>query len=696
VSRLRSRIGVSLWRDRTRRAVASFAWLVALASALGPLRAAAQSSPDADAVGWRPRDLAYPGHITLDVDATDVQRGIFRVRETIPVAHAGRFTLLFPKWVPGNHAPTARIERLAGLLVSAGGRRLHWSRDPVDMHAFHVEVPNGVRMLDVRFDYLSATNGVEGRVVMTPEMLNLQWFSLVLYPSGHFARRIRVEPRVTLPDGWQLTTQMEIASRSGAVTRFAPVSLEMLLDSPIFAGRHFRRFALGEFDGAPAFLDVVADSARQLDASRDAIDVHGRLVAEAVASFGALPLRRYTFMLALTRELGSIGTEHLASSENTRPPDYLSDWQWSALLAHELTHAWNGKARRPRDLWSPDFNVPMRNSMLWLYEGQTQFWGFVLAARSGLMTREQVLDVFARLAARQSVQPGRRWRPLGDTGNDAIMTRELFDEPWPSWHRSLDDSYLEADLVWLEADGLIRELSGETRSLDDFARNFFGDGGERTPAPPHSERSAQRALAPRHSERSAQRAVEESASLYDRNDVVAALRKVQQHDWAAFLATRLDSVAPSAPSDWLRRSGYRLVFTDSPSEAYAAHHRRTNRLDLSYSLGLVLRGGSAGDITEVVWDSPAFEAGLVAGATILAVNDVVYEPATLLEAIRQNGGGGTAIRLRVRNRDRERTVSIDYRGGLRFPRLERVSGVPDRLGMLLRPRAAVEQSSAPR
>ncbi|PYP81057.1 MAG: peptidase M61 [Gemmatimonadetes bacterium] len=598
------------------------------------------------------RDLHFAPPITLRVDATDVERAIFRVSETIPVTRPGALTLLFPKWVPGNHAPTARIERLAGLVVRAGGKRLQWLRDPVDMHAFHVVVPSGTSALDVSFEYLSATSESDGRVVMTPEMLNLQWFSLVLYPAGLAAREIAVDPTVTLPDGWQLTTQLDVAARSGATVRFEPVDLEMLIDSPIFTGRHFRRFALDSIRGAPVFLDVVADAPQYLEAPSDVIDAHRRLVAEAGKLFGPPPFRRYVFMLALTHEMGSIGTEHLASSENTRPPDYLSDRQLGALLPHELTHAWNGKARRPRDLWSPDFNAPMRNSMLWLYEGQTQFWAFVLSARSGLMTHDEVMDVFARLAARHQSEPGRSWRPLRDTGNDAIMTRELIDEPWPSWHRALNDSYTEADLVWLETDGLIRERSAEKRSLDDFARTFFAGGGER-------------------------------ASLYDLHDVVATLDRVQPYDWSSFLAARIDSTAPSAPADWLRRSGYRLIFTDTPTAAFAEHERRTNRVDLGSSLGVVLRGGSSGEVSEVLWNSPAFDAGIVSGATILSVDDDRYDSERLLAAIRRNRDGSNPIRLVVKNRGRERAMTIDYRGGLRFPRLERVGGVPDRLGALL-------------
>jgi predicted metalloprotease with PDZ domain len=625
----------------------------------GGALAAAQpglAAPEVESAGWQPRDIRYPGVIELQVDATDVERGIFLIRESIPVTGAGRLTLLFPKWVPGNHAPTAPIERVAGLVVRAGGKRLAWMRDPVDMHAFHVEVPRGVKAIEAEFQYLSATSGEEGRVVMTLEMMNLQWFSLALYPAGYYARQISFDPQVRLPEGWQFTTQLDVASRSGSTVRFKPVSFEALMDSPLFAGRHFRRFELGAIGGAPAFLDVVADAPKYLEAPAEAIDAHRRLVAEAGKLFGAPPFRRYNFMLGLTRELGGIGTEHLASSEDTRPPEYLSQWQAGALLPHEFAHAWNGKARRPADLWTPDFSLPMRNSMLWLYEGQTQFWSFVLAARSGLMTREQVLDVFARLAATESEQPGRDWRPLADTSAEFIVSRNAVQDPWPSWHRTWGDNYAEADLMWIEADGLIRELSGERRSLDDFARNFFKGGGERP-------------------------------SLYDFKDVVAALTRVQPYDWATFLNTRVHSTTPAAPAEWLRRSGYRLVFTETPTEAYAAHHKRTNRLDLRHSIGLVLRADTSGAVREVIWNGPAFEAGLVAGATILSVNGAKYDPELLLAAIQKNRGGGSPIRLMVNNRNRERAVTLDYQGGLRFPRLERISDFPDRLGALLKARS---------
>lgn len=405
-------------------------------------------------------------------------------------------------------------------------------------------------------------------------------------------------------------------------------------------------------------MDVVADAPQHLQAPPEAIEAHRRLIEQAGNLFGRPPFPRYKYMVGLTDELGGIGTEHLASSEITRSLKYFSEWQSSAssLFSHELAHSWNGKARRPADLWSPDFNLPMRNSLIWLYEGQTQFWSFVLSARSGLMTREQMMDIYARLAAIHNQQPGRSWRPLADTSNDLIISRELIGEPWPSWHREFNDSYTEANLIWLEADGLIRELSGERRGLDDFARAFYAGGGERP-------------------------------SLYNFEDVVAALNKVQPYDWASFLNTRLHSTAPVAPDDWLRHSGYRLVFTDTPTDAYVAHHRRTNRLDLRYSLGLVLRADASGQVNDVVWNSLAFNAGLVAGAKILTVNGSKYTPELLLAAVQANRGGGNPIRLDVKNRGRERMVTLDYADGLRFPRLERLSGTPDRLGKLLMPRS---------
>jgi predicted metalloprotease with PDZ domain len=524
------------------------------------------------------------------------------------------------------------------------------------MYAFHVDVPRGARTLDVAFEFLSATTSEQGRVAATPSMLNLQWFHLALYPAGRYARRISIRPSVLIPDDWSFTTQLPLTAREGQMLQFADVDLEVLMDSPIFAGRHFRRFELGAVHGAPVSLDVIADRPEFLEAAPEAIEAHRRLVDQAGRVFGAPPFQDYRFMLALTEEMGSIGTEHLSSSEITQSPDYLTGSRPSALLPHEFVHAWNGKARRPRELWSADFNQPMRNALIWVYEGQTQFWALMLAGRCGLMTPEQILDVYARLAAIHMEQPGRTWRPLADTSNDLIITRELLDEPWPSWRREGGNAYTEAALMWLEADGVIRELSGEQRGLDDFARQFFAGGGQRP-------------------------------SLYDFDDIVAALNRVQPYDWRAFFDQRLNEVAPVAPTTWLSRSGYRLAFDAAPTPAFVAHHSRGNRVDLQHSLGLILKAGERGEVLHVIWNGPAFEAGLTPGAVILEVQGAPYTAERLFAAIEANHGGGHPIALKIEARRRERTVTIDYRGGLRFPRLERAADTTDRLGALLAPRS---------
>ena len=176
--------------------------------------------------------------------------------------------------------------------------------------------------------------------------------------------------------------------------------------------------------------------------------------------------------------------EHHQSSEDGSPAKYFTDWDAGvggrALLPHEYTHSWNGKFRRPADLWTPNFNVPMRNDLLWVYEGLTDYYGNVLTARSGMRTPEQARDVFAQIAAAFEISPGRTWRSLEDTTNQPIISSHFaVPEAWPSWQRSYD-YYPESDLIWLDADTKIRELSDGKKSLDDFAKLFYGSITEAT------------------------------------------------------------------------------------------------------------------------------------------------------------------------------------------------------------------------
>ncbi len=596
-----------------------------------------------------PRDQPYPGTIRLAVDASDVTRGIFTVRQTIPVAGAGALTLLYPKWVPGNHSPSGEIDKLAGLTISAGGKPIAWRRDPVDVYAFHLDVPAGAGSIDLAFQFLSPTAKEQGRIVTTAEMLNLQWNAVLLYPAGWFVRQIPVEASATYPKGWQAASALETAGTSGDTVRYKPVSLDTLVDSPVLAGRYTRTEQL-----APGVrLDLVADTPEALAATPAQIALHRNLVTQAVRLFGAQHYDHYDFLFALSDQLGGIGLEHHRSSEDGVDATYFTKWDAAVddrdLLPHEYTHSWNGKFRRPADLWTPDFRVPMQDSLLWVYEGQTQFWGQVLAARSGLWTKEEALGAIAATAALYDTRPGRIWRPLIDTTNDPVISQRA-PQAWRSWQRS-EDYYNEGLLVWLDADSLIRERSGGKRSLDDFAKAFFGmrdrDWGELT---------------------------------YTFDDVVAALNKVLPYDWAGFLRTRLDATSPHAPLDGLARGGYRLTFADEPTKYFAAAEKAREINDLSYSLGLVVNDKAM--LTGVVWDGPAFDAGLTVGTTIVAVDGHAYDEDLLKTAIRNAKGGTAPIRLLVKQGDIYREAALRWTGGLRYPRLER-SGKGTSLDALL-------------
>jgi predicted metalloprotease with PDZ domain len=605
-----------------------------------------------------PKATPYPGPIRLAVDATDVERHIFGVREVIAVRPSQPLVLLYPEWLPGNHSPSGRVDKLAGLTIHANGTRLEWTRDTVDVFAFHVDVPSGVTTLEVNFQFTSPVgNPDEGRVVMTPDMLNLQWNTVSLYPAGYFAREIMVEASVRLPEGWQFGTALETASTDGGIVTFKPVSFDTLVDSPIFAGRYFKRLDLDPGGPAPVRLNIVADRADQLEAKPEELEAHRALVQQAYKLYGSHHYDHYDFLLALTDQMGGIGLEHHQSSEDGTVPTYFSEWDKNAdtrdLLPHEYTHSWNGKFRRPADLWTPNFNVPMRDSLLWVYEGQTQYWGFVLAARAGLWTKQQALDAIAATAAVYDHRVGREWRALEDTTNDPIaaMRRPL---PWRSWERS-EDYYSEGQLMWLDADTLIREKSGDRKSLDDFARLFFGvNNGSFVP------------------------------STYQFDDVVKALNTVQPHDWATFLHARLDGHGPGAPLDGLARGGYKLVYTETPTDYFKGSETRRKITDLTYSLGIVI--GNENRLTDVLWDGPGYKSGLTVGTQIIAVDGTAYDADRLKEAIKDVKNTGAAIELLVKNGNRYRTVRIDYYDGLRYPRLERDSSMPVRLDQILTPR----------
>jgi predicted metalloprotease with PDZ domain len=622
--------------------------------ALLPLFACAQNSapqaqPIVDSIPPA-RDVAWPGVIALSVDASDNTRGIFRVVETIPVAAPGPLVLLYPKWLPGHHTDNGPISELAGITFQAGGRLLPWRRDPVDVFAFHIDVPEGASSVEAQFQFLAPTDVNQGRIVTTPDMLNLEWNAVALYPAGYYVRQIKVDASVKLPDNWKAATALEVASQEGSTIHFKQVPFDTLVDSPIIAGANVRVETL-----APGVrLDIIADQPEQLAATAEQIQLHRNLVTQAVKLFGAQHYDHYDFLLALSDHQSAMGLEHHRSSENGVRGGYFTEWKDNltarGLLPHEYTHSWNGKYRRPSDLWTPDYRTPMQDSLLWVYEGQTQFWGFVLAARSGLNSTEETLGGLAGLAARLDTDAGRQWRPLEDTTDDPIIAQRR-PKGWRSWQRS-EDYYNEGLLIWLDADSLIRELSHGAKSLDDFARTFFGvndrDWGELT---------------------------------YNFDEVVRALNQVQTNDWAAFLQARLEHVSDHAPLDGFTRGGYRLVYTDTPTEWFKANEKARKITDLTYSGGFVL--GKEGDVAEVAWDSPAFNAGLTVGAKLIAVNGRALDTDQLKTAIKARK---SPLSLLVKTGDIFRTIALNYDGGLRYPKLEKTGSGPSSLDTLLAPK----------
>lgn len=619
-------------------------------------RQAALALPRSQPTIPAPQDRPYPGVIQYRADVSDLDRRIVQVEQTIPVSQAGPLTLLYPKYLPGNHAATGPIQLLSGLTVTANGQRIEWVRDTLDPWTFHLDIPAGVEAIEVRFQWLTQPPG-QWRVTQAPSMLNLQWEKAILYPAGYFASRIAVAPSVRLPAGWAQASALPATPGEDGWVRFAETDLYTLIDSPLFAGAHHRRIDIDPA-GDRVWLNLFGDEAKNIQPSAEQLGLYENMVTQADRLFGARHFDTYEFLFGLTDQMGGIGLEHHRSSENTSAPDFFSAWNKSAgdraLLPHEYTHSWNGKFMRPADELTANHNVPTQNTLLWVYEGQTEYWGDVLAARSGLHSLDEARIALATIAAFYANQPGREWRPLQDVNIHNLLGYRVPGQ-WTSWMRGTGDYYRESLLIWLDADTLIREATNNRRSLDDFAKRFFGhDDGSWTP------------------------------QGYTFQDVVAALNAVHPYDWAGFLRQRLDAAGPeaTAPLAGIERAGYRLTYVDDLTATEKAVQSGWAN-DFQYSLGFTLSGDK---ISNVRWGSPAFDQGIGAGWTLVAVNGQAGSAEALREAMTAAKGTDAPIELLVKTGNRFRTVAFDYHDGLRYPRLERIEGTRDRLADIFAPR----------
>jgi predicted metalloprotease with PDZ domain len=598
----------------------------------------------------------FAAPITLRVDATEAARKIYHAELTIP-ASPGAMNLFYPKWIPGEHAPTGPVTDLAGLKISAGGQTLQWKRDSVEMFAFHINVPPGATSVNVKLDFLSTPDagGFSSGASATSELAILSWNQMLLYPQGKASDDVEVTAELRLPADWKFGTALPVARTNGNNVEFKTASLTTLVDSPVLAGRHFRRIDLSPGSTPAHYLDVAADSDEALNASPEVIEKYRKLVKETRALFGATHYREYHFLLALSDQIAHFGLEHHESSDDQSRENYLIDpashMVGAALLPHEFVHSWNGKYRRPQGLATPDYEQPMKGDLLWVYEGLTEYLGWVLAARSGLVAPDTSLQFLALNAAALDNRAGREWRPLADTAVAAQLLYEARSD-WESSRRGVD-FYEEGLLIWLEADTIIRKQTQGRKSLDDFCRVFHGGPSSGPQVKPYTFES-----------------------------LTESLNGVAAYDWKGFFDVRLNRTGTDrAPLGGVEAGGYRLAYTDKPSEAQRASEQVRHNTGVEFSIGLKLNAD--GTIVDVLPEMAAGKAGIGPGMKITAINDRRYSSEVLREELRNTKSGGS-LELLVLNGKAFSTYKLNYRDGEKYPVLER-NGQTTLLDQILSP-----------
>ncbi len=590
--------------------------------------------------------------ISLTVDATGTQQKLLHVHEVIPVA-PGKVTLYYPKWIPGEHGPDGPISNLTGLKFAASGKTIPWLRDTLDVYTFHLDIPAGVKSLDANFDIIEPQG-----YSATDKLMVLEWNTVVLYPAGTPAQQQTYEATLKLPEGWKLGTSLPIGKQAGNEIVFKPLPLDMLVDSPVIAGQYYRAIDITPA-GEPIHheLDMVADSEAALNISADNQKQMVNLVAESGKLFGARHYHDYHFLLTLSDHVAHFGLEHHESNDSRLPERALlgpnSGMSLGSLLAHEFVHSWNGKYRRPADLTVPYYEQPMETDLLWGYEGLTDYLGPLLAARSGLWTKEQYQEHMASIAAALGPgRPGRTWRPLIDTaiGEPGVGGRGA----WYSWRRGTD-YYDEGDLLWLEVATIIHRESKGEKSIDDFCHAFHG-GANNGP----------------------------EVKIYTFEQLVSELNAIAPYNWASFFHARLESTSAEAPVGGIENGGWKVVMTDKPPRSEG----RRGGPGYAYSLGMQI--GGDGTVSDVIVGGPAFQAGLAPAMKVIGVNNRVYTADVLADAVKAAKESKGSISLLVVSDDYIRTFNVNYHGGLQFPHLVRVEDKPDYLDELIKPRVAAQ------
>ena len=601
--------------------------------------------------------VAGAPNVTIAVDATSAQRKIFHASLKIP-ASAGDLTLYYPKWIPGEHAPDGPVVDLTGLFFRANGQLLKWRRDTLDGFTIHVDVPAGATEVDAQLDFLSPATfegGFSAGSSATDKLAVISWNQVLLYPKGYKSDDINYTASLKIPEGWKFGTALPVEGQSGNEIRFKTAPLTTLVDSPVITGEYLKVVPLAQ--DPPTEMDIAADSAADLDAPAEVWDHYRSLVDQAQKLFGAHHYRDYHFLYTLSDHVAHFGLEHHESDDSRTDERSLVDETErklsAGLLPHEYVHSWNGKYRRPADLSTPDYEAPMQDDLLWVYEGLTNYLGFVLTARSGLLSEAQDRDDLASTASTLNHLPGREWRNLQDTA-DAAPELYFVGSSWYSWRRGVD-FYPEGTLDWLWVDVLIRQQSKGTKSIDDFCKLFEG-------APSTGP----------------------LLKTYTFDDVVNALNQVVPYDWRGFWTERLTNHGPGAPLGGIDGGGWKLTYNDTPSEMTSSMAGAYHEVPAAMSIGLNLRDD--GRIVDAIENEVAAKAGIGPGMRVVAVNGRQFSPDVMREAIRAAKSGTAPIQLLIENDEYYKTYSIDYHGGEMYPHLVRDEGKPDLLGEILKAR----------
>ncbi len=620
-----------------------------------------------------PLRAADAPRISIALDASDAPRKIFHAQLTIPAA-PGTLTLYYPKWIPGEHAPSGPVIDLAGLKFTGNGQPLKWRRALDDNWTILVEVPAGVQEVHAALDFLSPTGADQALfssgASATAKLAVISWNQVLLYPKGWTADQLTYSASVKLPSGWKFGTPLPVSSQSGEEIHFSPVSLYTLVDSPVITGEYLKIVPLNTGQNPPVEMDIAADSPTALEPPPEVWDHYRNLVKQAGLLFGATHYRDYHFLFSLSGHVAHFGLEHHESNDSRIAERALIDPELrvarAPLLPHEYVHSWNGKFRRPADLTTSDYQQPMQDDLLWVYEGLTDYLGEILPARSGLWTPEQFREELARVAAQLDHRPGRSWRNLQDTADAAA---QLYYSPkaWDSYRRDVD-FYDEDELNWLWVDSIIRSQSKGDKSLDDFCRIFHG--------PPST--------AP-------------AVKTYTFDDVVSALNQVAPYDWRGFWTERLTSHGPNAPLDGIERSGWKLTYDESRSEMMKAWEDTRTVINASFSIGMIVdadclasTGNDSchydGEIVDTIEGMDAARAGIGPGMKLVAVNGRRFTPQVFREALLAGKNSSQPLQLLVENTDYFRTFSLDYHGGEKYPHLMRDASKPDVLSEIIRAR----------